>query len=147
MVELRDAAEADLPAIRTLLDYAGLPTSDLEASKPRFKVLCEDGDVVAAGALQAFGTAALVRSVVVAADRRGAGLGRIIVEDLERFARAARINRLILLTQTAREFFLQQGYQVIERNGAPIEVQGSEEFRALCPASATCMVKTLTEIA
>jgi N-acetylglutamate synthase-like GNAT family acetyltransferase len=147
VAELRDAGDTDLAAIRALLEQAGLPTSDLAASKPRFKVLCEGGDIVAAGGMERFGSAALIRSVVVAASRRGAGLGRILVEELERSARAARIEQLVLLTQTAREFFLRHGYHVIERGGAPHEIQGSEEFRSLCPASATCMVKVLTESA
>lgn len=64
--------------------------------------------------------------------------------ELERVARSADTERLILLTETAREFFASQGYCVIERSDAPREVQGSEEFRALCPASATCMMKVVT---
>ncbi len=131
--------------VRALLEQAGLPTCDLLAAKPEFVVLRDDGRVVAAGALERFGSAALVRSVVVAGDRRGVGLGRIIVEELERVARVARVGRLILLTQTARGFFAHQGYRVIERHEVPQDVQGSEEFRSLCPASATCMAKALTE--
>ena len=49
----------------------------------------------------------------------------------------------MLLTQTARDFFAHLGYRVIERTEAPEEVQGSEEFRSLCPASAICMVKII----
>ncbi len=104
----------------------------------------EDGQVIAAGALERFGRSALIRSVVVARDRRGGGFGRMIVLELERLARAAHIDRLVLLTQTAPDFFARQGYRVIERSRAPEEVQASEEFRSLCPSSATCMAKTLT---
>ena len=145
MVEIREAANAEMAVICALLEQAGLPTSDIPTSNPRFLVLREHGNIVAVGGLQPFGSAALVRSVVVAAGRRGAGLGRVIVEELEKAARAARIDRLILLTQTAREFFAHQGFHVIERSAAPQEVQGSEEFRSLCPASATCMMKVLAD--
>jgi hypothetical protein len=34
---------------------------------------------------------------------------------------------------------------VIERAAAPEGLQQSEEFRSLCPASATCMAKELTQ--
>ena len=145
MAELRAGDQVDLAVVRPLLEQAGLPTSDLAGSKPQFTVLFEDGRIIAAGALERFGTAALVRSVVVAGDRRGSGLGRTIVQELERVARAGRINRLILLTQTAREFFARQGYRVIKRSEAPQDVQGSEEFRSLCPASAICMTKLLSD--
>ncbi|HEV2228567.1 MAG TPA: hypothetical protein VGR86_06375, partial [Steroidobacteraceae bacterium] len=95
-------------------------------------------------ALEPFGSAALVRSVVVAGDRRSAGLGRAIVQELEKVARASRSGTLILLTQGATEFFAQPGYRIIERIGVPQDVRQSAEFRSLCPASATCMMKVLS---
>jgi amino-acid N-acetyltransferase len=145
VIELRAATAGDLAVVHLLLEQAGLPTSDLAAAKPQFTVLCVEGRIVAAGALQPFGSAALVRSVVVADDRRGAGFGRIIVRELERVARAARIGRLILLTQTAGEFFAGQDYRVTARIDAPPDVQRSDEFRSLCPSSAICMMKVLTD--
>ena len=139
------ASAHDLIAIRALLERSGLPTSDLEAAQPEFVVIREGGQVVGAGALQRFGSAALLRSVVVAADRRGSGLGRVIVSELERAARARQISRLFLLTQTAAEFFARCGYRLIERSSAPLDLQGSEEFRALCPDSAACLAKSLSD--
>jgi len=141
------ASGPDLIAIRALLERCGLPTSDLESARPEFAVIRENGEVIAAGALQRFGSSALLRSVVVSADRRGSGLGRTIVSELERSARAAQITQLILLTQTAAEFFAQQGYRVIERSSAPQDMQASEEFRSLCPSTAICMAKTLPDLA
>jgi N-acetylglutamate synthase-like GNAT family acetyltransferase len=139
------ASAQELIAIRALLERAGLPTSDLESTRPEFAVLRENGRVIAAGALQRFGSLALLRSVVVAPDRRGSGLGLAIVSELERMARAAQVSRLVLLTQTAAEFFARQGYRVIERSSVPQDMQGSAEFRSLCPSSATCMAKSLMD--
>jgi amino-acid N-acetyltransferase len=141
------ALAEDLIAIRALLERCGLPTSDLESARPDFAVIRENGLLIAAGALQRFGSAALLRSVAVAPDHRGRGVGKTVVSELERLARAEQISRLILLTQTAAEFFARQGYQVIERSNAPQEVQGSDEFRSLCPSTATCMAKSLPESA
>ena len=134
-----------MESIRVLLEHNGLPTSDLLSSKPQFIVACEGAKILGTGALQRFGSCALLRSVAVASGRRGSGLGRIIVEDLERLARAARITEVILLTPVAQRFFEHQGYRVIDRHEVPRDMQGSEEFRSLCPASATCMAKTLAE--
>ena len=141
--QLRTATSEDTQSIRVLLRNNGLPTSDLISSKPQFIVACEGETIVAAGALQRFASSVLLRSIAVAPHRRGTGLGRILVENLEQMARAACINRLILLTETAKPFFEHQGYRVIERDEVPQDVQGSEEFRSLCPASAKCMAKTL----
>lgn len=137
----------DLIAIRALLERSGLPTSDLESARPEFAVIRESGRVVAAGALQRFGSAALLRSVVVAPDRRRSGLGRTVLTELERLACAAGISQLILLTETAADFFAHHGYRAIERRSAPQDMQGSEEFRSLCPSSAVCMQKRLGDSA
>lgn len=143
MLRVLPASAEDLTAIRALLERSGLPTSDLESARPKFAVIREEGRVVAAGALQPFGSSALLRSVVVTQDRRGSGLGQAMVDELERLAGADQITRLVLLTQTAVDFFARHGYRVIERSNAPEDMQESEEFRSLCPSSASCMAKTL----
>ena len=144
MVSLIRAASADeLIGIRALLESAGLPTSDLASARPEFVAIRAAGDIVAAGALQRFGRCALLRSVVVSHGRRGQGLGGAIVSELEHLAREAGIEQLILLTETAAGFFAQRGYRMIERGAAPADVQGSEEFRSLCPSAAVCMAKFL----
>ena len=137
------ASAEDLIAIRALLERSGLPTSDLESARPEFAVIHQDGQLVAAGALQRFGTSALLRSVVVAQDRRRDGLGHSVVTELERVAHATGVTRLILLTETAAEFFARLGFRAIERSSAPEDMQASEEFRSLCPSSAVCMAKNL----
>src|SRR5256886_1580057 len=140
---LQSATAEDAESIRILLERAGLPTSDLTSSKPEFIVAYEDAELIGAGALQRFETIALLRSVAVSSGRRGGGIGRFIVQELERRARAAHVTQLVLLTQTARRFFEHQGYRALERHSVPRAVQASEEFRSLCPTSATCMSKTL----
>jgi amino-acid N-acetyltransferase len=145
--EVVPAAAQDMIAIRALLECSGLPTSDLDSARPDFAVIREDGQVIAAGALQRFGSSALLRSVVVAPDRRDRGLGQTVVSELERLARTARVDQLVLLTQTASEFFASQGYRLIERRSVPQDMQESEEFRSLCPDSAACMAKSLRDTA
>lgn len=140
---LRAAAGADLPAVGELLGRSGLPTSDLQTSRPQFIVACEGENVVGVGALEQRGAAALLRSVAVAPLWRRSGLGHQIVRALERQARAAGIAELFLLTLTAQEFFEREGYRVVERAQVPPAVQESAEFRSLCPVTAVCMLKTL----
>ncbi|MGH8128819.1 MAG: arsenic resistance N-acetyltransferase ArsN2 [Gammaproteobacteria bacterium] len=143
MLQLRAADPRDMRGICLLLERNGLPTSDLASSRPEFVVAQEGAQLIGAGALARFGAAALLRSVVVAADRRGTGLGQRIVHELERRAHASGIEELVLLTQTAAPFFERHGYRVIERGAAASAVQASEEFRSLCPVSSVCMMKAL----
>src|SRR6185437_16471859 len=119
------AAEAEI--IRDLLERSGLPTGDLGTARPEFVVATRDGGIVGIGALEYFGSAALLRSVAVEAQSRGSGVGRLIVEELERRARTASISELILLTLTARDFFDRLGYGAKERGQVPPAVQESAE--------------------
>ena len=142
---MTDAARPeDRPGVERLLADAGLPTADLgTAPDLRFHVVREHGRVVGAIGLERYGTAGLLRSLVVAPGLRGRGLGAELVEALEQDALAAGIETLVLLTQTAETFFARRGYARIERAAAPDGVRASAEFSALCPASATTMIKTL----
>lgn len=140
---LRTPTTAEAEVIRSLLHRSGLPTGDLGTAHPEFVVATHHGQIIGIGALEHFGNAALLRSVAVEAQSRGSGVGRLIVEELERRARHAGIGELILLTLTARDFFERLGYSAKERGEVPAAVRGSAEFRSLCPATAVCMAKAL----
>jgi amino-acid N-acetyltransferase len=143
LARLRAATDQDSAFIRALLEANSLPTSDLEAACPHFVVACMDEQVIGTGALQPFGSVALLRSIAVEPHLRGAGVGQSIVRELEHIAQSRGIKQLILLTQTAKSFFEAQGYVAIDRASAPRAVRESEEFRSLCPASALCLSKAL----
>ena len=142
-VTLRSAKPEDGERIRALLTSNGLPTSDLASSGTQFVVATHGGEVIGAGGLQHFHAAALLRSVAVESTERGLGIGSLIIRELERRAGAAGVVELVLLTETAAPFFAHLGYGKIDRQQVPESVQASEEFRVLCPPSATCMVKSL----
>jgi amino-acid N-acetyltransferase len=141
--DLRLATDRDADSIRHLLEGCRLPTSDLATARPEFIVACDAGKVIATAALERFGSTALVRSVAVAPEWRGSGTGPVLVAELERIARTTGITELVLLTQTAATFFARLGFTPIDRNSVASALQASEEFRSLCPASATCMSKAL----
>ena len=142
---LRTAEPSDTEAIHSLLEGSGLPTADLPRARPEFVVACDGTRIVGVGGLERFGEVGLLRSVAVSPDRRGAGIGPMIVGYLEERARTSGLSELVLLTQTAKDFFEWQGYRVIRRDEAPASVQHSEEFRSLCPSSAFCMSKRMIE--
>jgi N-acetylglutamate synthase-like GNAT family acetyltransferase len=137
------ATHRDAAGIRALLTQSRLPISDLVSSQPEFVVAHAGGELVGIGAIESLGAAGLLRSVAVIPPRRKSGLGRDIVQRLERLARKAGMHELILLTETAQPFFERLGYEVIDRGAAPAAVQASAEFTSLCPQSAVCMRKPL----
>lgn len=140
---IRAATVRDFPALCALLEAAGLPTEDLSASRPTFRVATAGLELVGVGALELHADTALLRSLAVAPAWRGRALGHLLVKALERQARAARVHQIVLLTETAAAFFIALEYRPIDRAQAPLAVQTSREFAALCSASAVCLAKTL----
>jgi amino-acid N-acetyltransferase len=143
VTDIRLATGRDAAAIEALLRSAGLLTADLARAKPLLLVAIEGDSLVGVAGTERFGDAALVRSVAVVPAHRSRGVGRALVEQVEAQASKAGAKQLILLTETAKTFFLRAGYTVIERATAPAAVQACEQFRSLCPQSATCMAKSL----
>ena len=94
-------------------------------------------------AFQARGDAGLLRSLAVAADRRGGGLATRLVDALEARARTLGIRTLYLLTTTAEAFFARRGYAPADRATVPDAILATEEFRGICPSTAACMAKPL----
>lgn len=141
---LSPAAPADWPAIRALLDAASLPTADLQEDHiDRFLVASGGGTVVGCVAVEPYGEAGLLRSLAVAPEARGAGLGGRLAEAAEARARDAGLRRLVLLTTTAAPFFEDRGWMPLDRADVPAAVRRSSEFTSMCPASAVCLGKSL----
>jgi amino-acid N-acetyltransferase len=135
----------DLLPILALLEANQLPIRDLARNGSVRFLVARDGDSLAGViALESFGKTGLLRSLAVPDAQRGRGFGVALTQALEDEARQAGIGRLVLLTETAADFFARLGYERIERGSAPDAVRGSQEFTSLCPATATCMAKILT---
>lgn len=142
----RPAVAGDWPAVRELLAAAKLPTGDLgPASMPSFIVATAGDGIVGAIGLEADGEAGLLRSLVVAGDRRGAGLGRLLLAELEASAQARGVRELWLLTIDAGGFFEAAGYVRRGRDDAPGSIRASREFGELCPASASLYSRRLQD--
>jgi len=141
---IRVGRPADLPVALPLLERVGLPTANItNARELTMWVLESGGALVGVIALERFGTDGLLRSLAVAPEFRNQGYGRDLVTRLEKDARERGVHRLVLLTETAEQFFRSIGYARIDRSQASVALQQSAEFRSLCPASAACMTKTI----
>ncbi len=134
----------DHAAVCALLRDAGLPSTDVQArAMPDFLGVRLQGRLVGVIGLERYDGAGLLRSLVVVPDQRGLGLAARLVDALERRAKADGLAHLVLLTESARSFFEHRGYAVVARDQVPAEVLLSEQFLGLCPASATCLSKTI----
>ena len=135
----RPAAPDDWEEIARLLRDSGLPIAGADAHLDGFLLATRDGRLLGTAALERYGAAALLRSVAVSPEARGTGLGRALVDSAIARARDSGIETLVLLTETAPQFFPRFGFLTISRDDIPDGVRASEEFRGACCANATVM--------
>ncbi len=134
---------SDLNQLRESLSEAGLPYDDISESGLQFYRFEVDGNRVAYGGLEGSGPDLLLRSMVVCETRRGEGLGKAVLSELERCAISQGAVRLHLLTQSAAGFFAANGYELLDKGEAPVVISQTAQFKHLCPASASYLRKTL----
>ena len=125
-----------------ILQQQKLPTSDIDDDKLLY-LLMNGERVIGTAGLEIFDDCALLRSVTVIKEEQGKGYGKVVNEEIEKYAKESGINCLYLLTTTAKDFFDKQGYCVIKRDESPAALQQTAEFTSLCPSSAVVMKKKI----
>lgn len=144
-LKLRGARESDAAGVRELLAEVGLPSGDVEAVDGRFIVATDADDVVlGCVALDGRGAELLLRSLAVRESRRGAGLGRLLVDAALLDAWGRRARRVILVTETAADFFAGIGFVPTSRDRVGPSLRDHPQFNGMCPTSATVMELDLT---
>jgi amino-acid N-acetyltransferase len=137
--EISRADPEDLGAVLTLLTKAFLPREGVAEHFRHFLVARANGGVVGSLGMERYGPSALLRSLAVAPEYRGQGLGRALTERLLEEAREQGVKRVFLLTETAAGYFPRFAFKPIASEDADVEVQRSVEFRTACCRSAICM--------
>ena len=137
------AVPTDLPAILDLIDRSKLPSAGLEQHVGS-TLVARDGDrIVGTAALELFGGSALLRSVAVAGELRGQGVGQALTNAALDLAKRRGVHTVYLLTETATQFFPKFGFRPVPRTDVDPGVLESTEFTTACPASALVMARTL----
>lgn len=137
------ASESELPELLALLERCGLPEAGLRQHRATVLVARMGERLAGSAALELYGQAALLRSVAVAPEMRGQGLGRRLVEAALDLARQHGVVRVYLLTETAAGYFQRFGFHTISRAEVEPAVHVSEEFTHACCESAQAMLRTL----
>ena len=140
---LRAASPSDLPEVERLLTAAGLPLAGVVAALPTFTVADVGGSLVGVAGLEVCCDNALLRSVAVAPEWQGRGLGRALVARVIADAESRGVRALYLLTTTAEHYFPSFGFVCTSRDQVPEDVRASGEFRGVCPSSAVVMERPI----
>jgi len=135
---IRSAGPQDLPAVLALLTEAKLPTEGVAEHFRSFFVSEQEGRIVAGAGLEFRRGTALLRSLVVAPDSRGAGLGAAVLRRALSEAHG-RVAEVYALTTTAETYLTNFGFERVTRDSLPAELFESSELRGACPDSAVVL--------
>ncbi len=131
--------------VAELLSATGLPLAGVHEHFADFVVARRAGRFVGVAGLEVHADQGLLRSLAVAADLRGTGLGRRLVKTILAAAQQRRLRSLSLLTETAADYFPRFGFQPVARAEIAESFGDSAEFRGACPESAVALRLDLTE--
>lgn len=139
MRKLRPAEPADIQAVQLLLRRENLPLEGVAEHIEDFLVAEQEGSIVGCAGVERYGDAALLRSVAVAPEHRGQGLGDRLVRELIGRASRQGLRSIFLLTTTAEQYFARRGFKRVARDRVNPELFDSAEFCGACPTTAVCM--------
>ena len=146
-ITIADASSDDLRDILDLLSQVQLPLDGVEENLNGF-LRAKDGSskLIATIGLEQYGDTGLLRSAAVAPEYQGCGIGSKLTEKLLERAKHNGVERVVLLTSTASEFFARRfGFCETSRLVFDKELAGSSEWHLPRCSSAVCMSLELQE--
>jgi amino-acid N-acetyltransferase len=140
-LSINDASTDDEREILDLLSEVQLPHDGVTDNIRSFLVARDESSrLIATVGLERHGNTALLRSAAVAPEYQGCGVGSRLTERLLQRATNEGVERVVLLTTTAREFFARRfGFGETARTNFDSELAGSSEWNLPRCSSAVCM--------
>jgi UDP-N-acetylmuramate: L-alanyl-gamma-D-glutamyl-meso-diaminopimelate ligase len=143
---VRSARSEDRPQISALLNRVGFNHPLFGTAWPYYQVIpSADGQsAIGCVCIERVEDVALLRMLAVAPERRGEGLGYMLVDVATNKARAEGVQRLYLVTDGAQGFFGENfGFEAIERKDVDAAIQTTVEYQMARNKDATWMRKVL----
>lgn len=144
-ISITNASSDDLQEILDLLSQVQLPHDGVAETVGAFLVARDESSrLIATIGLERHGSTALLRSAAVAPEYQGCGVGSRLTENLLEGATKNGVERVVLLTATASEFFARRfGFCETLRTTFDKELAGSSEWNLPRCSSAVCMTLDL----
>jgi UDP-N-acetylmuramate: L-alanyl-gamma-D-glutamyl-meso-diaminopimelate ligase len=143
---VRPARAEDRPKLSQLLNRVGFNHPVFDQFWPFYQVIpaADHQSINGCVAIERVEDVALLRMLAVAPERRGEGLGYMLVETATNKARADGVQRLYLVTDGAQGFFGEKlGFEAIDRKDVDSVLQSTVEYQMPRNKSATWMRKVL----
>ena len=140
-ITIANASADDLQAILDLLSQVQLPHDGVAENLGGFLVARDESSrLIATIGIERHGNTGLLRSAAVAPEYQGSGIGSRLTEDLLQRATNDGMERVVLLTTTASDFFARRfGFCETSRTAFDKDLTASSEWNLPRCSSAICM--------
>ena len=138
-----NATANEISHIESLLKEVNLPTEAILPHINNFLLLKVKEISIGTIGLEVYETIAILRSFAVRPDHQGKGLGLLLFDKIIELAKNKNIAELYLLTETAEQFFKNNGFEVFPRANVPYRLKNSFEFKTPRCSEAVCMILKL----
>jgi len=138
-MKIRRADKNDIHFIENLLRENNLPYTDVASKINCFFIGEVEDEVVGICGIEIYGNCALLRSLVIIDSFRDRGYGKTLYKEIIEYAKKESVKEIYLLTTTAKDFFGRIGFEEVNRNIVPSQIQNTTEFKYLCQSTAICM--------
>jgi amino-acid N-acetyltransferase len=143
-VAIAPARFSDYDVVAAILEREQLPLDGLRQHFGDALVARAGNRIIGCSAVEVYQEGALLRSLAVAPEYRGVGVGSDLTGAAIQLASRRLVPSIYLLTTTAEAFFRKFNFEIVDRADVPPGVLGSAEFTHACPSSAIIMRKFLT---
>jgi len=140
-ITINDASHDDLQDILKLLSQVQLPHDGVAENLSGYLVARDESSrLIATIGIERHGNTALLRSAAVAPEYQGCGIGSRLTEQLLERATNNGLERVVLLTTTASDFFARRfGFCESSRTAFDKDLAASSEWNLPRCSSAVCM--------
>jgi amino-acid N-acetyltransferase len=144
-ITITDASRDDLTDVLDLLSLVQLPHDGVAENVSHFLVARDESlRLVATIGIERHGVTGLLRSAAVAPEYQGCGIGSRLTENFLERATKNGVERVVLLTSTASEFFARRfGFCETSRTVFDSELGASSEWNLPRCSGAVCMSREL----
>jgi N-acetylglutamate synthase-like GNAT family acetyltransferase len=144
IVRATDDDPIALAEVCALLEAAGLPVEGVAQHFSHFLLALNDRKLCGCAGAEIHGDVALLRSLAVAPAQQKTGLGRQLTESILKLAGESGADEIVLLTTTARDFFVNKfGFVGAKREDYQERLRHSPEWNLPRCASAIFLRRNL----
>lgn len=142
-LDIVDSVPNNLSEVESLLQINNLSSEGVAQFFQYYLILKSNQTILGVCGLEPYNSVGLLRSLAIQPKIQNKGLGTILLHAMIDKARELHIENLYLLTNTAENFYLKNGFCTIPREFAPQAIQTTGEFSHMCPVSSKFMKKSL----